>query len=255
LSHNAKEGAPAGRLFWGRARSTTISVYLITVGIFALAIFFLGDDIVHHIDSLESLVTSAGPWALILFILLYVILSTFFVPDMVFGIIAGTSFGFTKGLFALLIGSLCGAALQFALSRKLLKPGVEKFVLARPSLAAIQTAVRQQEFKLQFLIRLTPLNRTITNLMLGASGVGFVRFMAACVGLLPTLCLEVYIGYAGKKMVGIASHPGHADILQSATLIGGLVAAIIAMVAISRVARRSVEAATASSENQSNSSS
>jgi len=60
--------------------------------------------------------------------------------------------------------------------------------------------VQQKQFQLQVLVRLTPLSPTATNYVLGAAGVRFAGFIAACVALVPTLCLEVYFRYA--KVLG-----------------------------------------------------
>ncbi len=210
-----------------------------------MAVFVLGEDIMLHFDSIEEWIRNLGPWALVIFVLLYAVLGSVFVPDTVLGIAAGTMFGFSRGLLAATLGSLLGAVVQFTLSRYLLRPTVEKFITSRPALAAIQVAVLRQEFRLQFLIRLTPLNRTLTNYMLGAAGVGFIRFIAACVGFMPILCLEVYFGYAGKQMAGMTSATGHTAALHNVMLFVGLAAAIIVMVIISRMARRAVEAAAA----------
>lgn len=129
-----------------------------------------------------------------------------------------------------------------------MKPAVDRFIVSRPALAAVQAAVRHQEFKLQLLIRLTPLNRALTSYLLGATGVDFARFMAACLALLPSLCLEVYVGYAGKHLARMTSQSGHTVVLHDAAMIAGLVMAIAAMVVISRTARRALEAAAASAQ-------
>jgi uncharacterized membrane protein YdjX (TVP38/TMEM64 family) len=226
---------------WSLSRIATISLYIAVAGIIAVGVFVLGEDILQHFQSIEAWIKDSGPWALVIFVLLYAILGIFFVPDTVLGIAAGTMFGFTHGLFAAILGSLLGAAIQYALSRRLLRPTVERFISSKPALAALQVAVLKQEFRLQFLIRLTPLNRTLTNYMLGAAGVGFTRFIAACAGFLPILCLEVYFGYAGQQMVGETSQPGHAAVLHDVMLLAGLVVAIIVMVIISRMARRAIE--------------
>ncbi len=230
------------KTLWSLSRIATVSLYIIVAGCIAVGVFVLGEDIMHHVHGIEDWIKDSGPWALVIFILLYAVLGTFFVPDTILGIAAGSMFGFTHGLLAATLGSLAGAVLQYGLSRRLLRPTVEKVISTKPALAALQRAVLQQEFRLQLLIRLTPLNRTLTNFMLGATGVGFIRFIAACVGFLPTLCLEVYFGYAGKQMVGVTSQPGHAAALHDVVMIAGLVVAIIVMVIISRMARRAVEA-------------
>jgi uncharacterized membrane protein YdjX (TVP38/TMEM64 family) len=234
-----------GKSLWNLSRIATVSLYVFDAGLIAMAVFVLGEDIMLHFDDIENWIKNLGPWAFVIFALLYAVLGSVFVPDTVLGIAAGTMFGFTHGLLAATLGSLLGAVLQYALSRRLLRPTVERFVSSRPALAAIQLAVLQQEFRLQFLIRLTPLNRTLTNYMLGAAGVGFLRFIAACVGFMPILCLEVYFGYAGKQMAGMSSATGHTTAIQDVMLFVGLAAAIIVMVIISRMARRAVEAAAA----------
>ena len=166
--------------------------------------------------------------------LLYAVIGSIFVPDILLGIAAGTSFGFARGLAAVAAGSVAGATLQYALSRRLFKPAIDRFLLSRPALAAVQVAVRQREFTLQLLLRLTPLNRALTSYVLGATGVGFVRFAVACVALLPSLCLEVYVGYAGKHLARMTGQPGHAVALHDVALIAGLAMAIAAMVADDR---------------------
>jgi uncharacterized membrane protein YdjX (TVP38/TMEM64 family) len=230
---------------WNLSRIATVSLYVFDAALIAVAVVVLGEDIMLHFDGIEAWIKDLGPWAMVIFVLLYVVLGSVFVPDTILGIAAGTMFGFAHGLLAATLGSLLGAVVQYALSRRLLRPTVETFIRSRPSLSAIQVAVLQQEFRLQFLIRLTPLNRTLTNYMLGAAGVGFIRFIAACVGFLPILCLEVYFGYAGKQMAGMTSAPGHTAALHDLMLFVGLAAAITVMVIISRMARRAVEAAAA----------
>lgn len=234
--------SPEEKTLWNWSRIATVSLYIVVAACIAAGVIVLGEDIMRHVHRIEHWIQESGPWALVIFVLLYAILGTFFVPDTILGIAAGSMFGFTHGLLAATLGSLAGAMLQYGLARQLLRPTVEKFINSKPALAALQVAVMQQEFKLQLLIRLTPLNRTLTNYMLGAAGVGFIRFIAACVGFLPTLCLEVYFGYAGKEMVGVTSQPGQAAALHDMLMIAGLVVAIIVMVIISRMARRAVEA-------------
>jgi uncharacterized membrane protein YdjX (TVP38/TMEM64 family) len=232
---------PDEKRLWTLSRVATVLLYIVIAGLVAAGIFVLGEELVRHFEEIQNWIRDEGSWALVMFVLLYAVFNTFFVPDTVLGIAAGTIFGFTQGLQAALLGSVLGAILQYALARRLLRPTVERFVLAKPALAALQNAVLRQEFRLQLLIRLTPLNRTLTNYMLGAAGVGFTRFVAACVGFVPTLSLEVYFGYVGKHMVGVTTQPGHMAALHDIVIVAGLVVAIIVMVVISRMARRAVE--------------
>ncbi len=231
---------------WRRARVETALPYAVAAATLAGGVILLGHEIGRHIEGLEEWIAGVGSWGVAVFVVLYALLSSVFVPDILFGIVAGASFGFFLGLGATAAGSLAGAALQYALSRRLLQPAITRFLASKPALAAIQVAVRQQELWLQFLIRLTPLNRALTSYTLGAAGVGFTRFVVACIGLLPSLCLEVYVGYAGKHLARMTSRPEHTIVLHDVVVIGGLGVAIAVMVLISRTARRAVEVAAAS---------
>jgi len=242
----ASSGLSHARALWGRARVETILPYVAVGGALAGGVLILGDEIGRHIEGLEASIAGLGPWGLVVFMLLYVVLSSVFVPDTLLGIVAGASFGFPRGLAAVVAGGLGGATLQYVLSRRLLKPTINRILVSRPALAAIQAAVRQQEFRLQLLLRLTPLNRAMTSYVLGAAGVGFARFAAACVAVLPSLCLEVYFGYAGKHLAKMTSQPERSMVLHDVALIAGLAVAIAVMVAVSRTARRAVEAAAVS---------
>jgi len=174
---------------------------------------------------------------------MFVILTSFFIPDTFFGIIAGTLFGLKTGFIAVSIGALFGSALQYWLSRSILRNHIERIIAAKPNLVLIQRAVSRQEFRLQLLLRLTPMNPAIISYLLGAAGVKFRSFFVACFGLFPIFFLEVYFGYAGKHIVKMASQNKITDILHDAFFFGGLIALIIVIIIISRIARQAIETA------------
>ncbi|MBK8309139.1 MAG: hypothetical protein IPL00_19085 [Gammaproteobacteria bacterium] len=84
----------------------------------------------------------------------------------------------------------------------------------------------------------------MTSYVLGAAGVGFVRFMMACVAALPYLCIEVYAGYAGKHLALASGTTGGAWLHHDPLTLGGPVW-IVLMFFIARTARRAIEAASA----------
>jgi uncharacterized membrane protein YdjX (TVP38/TMEM64 family) len=69
--------------------------------------------------------------------------------------------------------------------------------------------------------------------------------MAACVGLLPSIFLEVYFGYAGKHLAKVAGASAHGTELHDVVMVAGLLVAIAVMVLVSRSARKAVENASA----------
>ena len=114
-----------------------------------------------------------------LFVGLFALATSVLLPDTVLCIIAGALFGLGWGVAAVLAGSFLAAAIQFALAHQLLRARIQRTLAARPSLAAIQRAVSRDEFRLQVLLRLTPLNPATISYLLGAAGVRFSGFLIA----------------------------------------------------------------------------
>jgi len=119
-------------------------------------------------------------------------------------------------------------------------------VASNPNLVSIQRAVSQQEFRLQLLLRLTPISPVMISYLLGASGVRFFGFLVACTGLLPTFFLEVYFGYASKHIARMASRNELTIVMHDVLVIGGFISLVIVMVLVSRIAWQAVEAAKSS---------
>jgi uncharacterized membrane protein YdjX (TVP38/TMEM64 family) len=221
----------------------------VAVGLLLIvAIVFGGREIEHHINAIESWITELGPWGVLAFIGLFTLATSLLLPDTVLCIIAGALFGLYWGVAAVLAGSLLAGAMQFALSQKLLRARIQRALAARPPLVAIQRAVGRDEFRLQVLLRLTPLNPATISYLLGAAGVRFSGFMIACLALTPNLAIEVYFGHVGKhaaRLVGSDARTAH---LHNLAIIGGLAVCIAVMVLVSKMARKAVMQAVAETE-------
>jgi uncharacterized membrane protein YdjX (TVP38/TMEM64 family) len=120
--------------------------------------------------------------------------------------------------------------------------------MERPSLAAIQRTVIRDEFRLQVLLRLTPLNPAIISYLLGAAGVRFPGFLMACLALTPNLLIEIYFGHVGKHAAGLAGGDVRTAHLHDLAIIGGLAVCVAVMVFVSRMARKAVMQAVAETE-------
>lgn len=249
-SENIAEGADRVRRLLTRASFRATLPYLAIGTLLVIAIVLVGREIDHHINAIESWIAQLGPWGALAFVALFVVATSFLVPDTVLCIIAGALFGMAWGAAAVLAGSLLAAALQFALSRRLLRTRIERTLLAKPSLAAIQRAVTHDELRLQVLLRLTPLNPATISYLLGAAGVRFAGFLIACLALAPNLIIEVYFGHAGKHMARMAGGGAKAGHLHDLAIIGGAVVGVIVMVLVSRMARKAVMQAMAESHSE-----
>lgn len=219
------------------------SIYLGAGLLLVVAIVWAGEDVSHHIDAIESWIAQLGPWGLLAFIGLYVVATSLLFPESVLSIIAGAMFGLSLGLAAVIAGNLLAAVLQYGLSRRLLHDRIQNWLDTKPALAAIQLAMRRDELKLQFLVRMTPLNPASVSYMLGASSVKFAGFLLASLGFFPHLLIEVYFGYAGKHVARIAGGRLPGETLHDVAVFGGLMIAVIVMIILSRAAHKVVSAA------------
>jgi len=234
--------------FLARAYSRAALPYLVVGLLLIVVIVIAGREIEHHINAIESWITKLGPWGVFAFVGLFVLATSFLLPDTVLCIIAGALFGMFWGVAAVLAGSVLAGAMQFALSHKLLRARIQRTFAARPSLAAIQRAVSRDEFRLQALLRLTPLNPATISYLLGAAGVRFSGFMIAFLALTPNLVIEVYFGHVGKHAARLAGSDARTAHLHDLVIIGGLVVCVAVMVLVSRMARKAVMQAVAVTE-------
>jgi uncharacterized membrane protein YdjX (TVP38/TMEM64 family) len=236
------------RRFFARASSRAALPYL-AVGLLLIgAIVIGGREIEHHITAIESWITKLGPWGVLAFTGLFVLATSFLLPDTVLCIIAGALFGLGWGVGAVVVGSILAATIQFAMARQLLRPFIQRTLVAKPSLAAIQRAVIHDEFRLQVLLRLTPLNPATISYLLGAAGVRFSGFLIACLALAPNLAIEVYFGHVGKHAARLAGSAAPVVNLHDLAIIGGLLVCVTVMVLVSRMARKAVTQAATQSD-------
>jgi uncharacterized membrane protein YdjX (TVP38/TMEM64 family) len=231
-----------------RAYSRAALPYLAVGLLLIVAIVVAGREIEGNLIAIEAWITKLGPWGVLAYIGLFVLTTSLLVPDTVLCIIAGALFGLGWGVVAVAAGSVLAGALQFALSQKLLRERIQRALAARPLLAAIQRAVSLNEFRLQVLLRLTPLNPASISYLLGAAGVRFAEFLIALLVLTPNLAIEVYFGYAGKQAAWLAGSATRSAHLSDLAMIGGLAVCIAVMVFVSRIARKAVMQAIAETE-------
>jgi len=220
---------------------------IITISI--VAIVLAGEDIAHHIDAIESWVMTLGPWGIVAFVGLYILATSVMMPESVLSIMAGALFGLGWGFVVVLVGGIVAAALQYALSHRLLRQRIEHIVAGNFRLLAVQRAVDRSELKLQLLIRLTPLNPATVSYVLGASGVKFSGFLLASLASTPHQLIEIYFGFAGKHVARLASGDTEFGNLHDLVVIGGLVITVLVVLLGSRRAQKELMQALAETAN------
>ena len=247
-SEEKTKDAHRKRRFFAHARSRITLPYLAIGLLVLIAVAAAGRSIDQHIKAIEVWIAHLGPWGVLAFVGLFVLATSLLIPVTILCVIGGALFGLRWGVTAVVVGSLLAGALQFALAQQLLRTPIQRTLATRPFLAAIQRAVNRDQFHLQVLLRLAPLNPATISYLLGAAGVRFWGFLVACLALTPNLTIEVYLGHAGRRMAQMAGGNVRTAHLHGLTVIGELVACIIVMVVIWMRARRAVMQAIAETE-------
>jgi len=231
-------------VFWRR----TIVPYVLAAVAVVVAIVVLGREIHEHLRAMENWIAGLGIWGPIAFVALIVVATSLLVPDTALAIAAGALFGFVVGGIVVVVGGLLAAMVQYALARRLLRGAIQRETARRASLRSIVEAVRRREIGIQVLVRLTPLGPAMVSYLMGAAGVRFGGFMLACLVMIPAFLVEVYFGHAGVHVASMAGRIRGGFDLRDGLLLGGLVAVIVVMGLVGRVARRAIQEAAAKSK-------
>jgi uncharacterized membrane protein YdjX (TVP38/TMEM64 family) len=210
-----------------------------------LVLAWFGRDAGDEIKTLETWIAGLGILAPLVFTAVVVILTSVFVPSTLLSAVAGTLFGLGCGTLVMSAGAIVGAALNYWVAHKLLGNRIADVLQRHPKLQAIQRAVQGRGLRLQFMLRLVPVNTVSVNYVLGAAGVRFPTFLTATVGLIPGLFVEVYFGYVAKHITKTVANVTTPSTLHHALTIGGFLVCVILMVSIGRMAQRALEEAEA----------
>lgn len=220
-------------------------LWLSAAAVLAVLVVLLGRTIALNLSTIEAWIQALGPWAFVAYVGGFLLLTTFFVPDTLLAIVAGAVFGMLWGSVVVAVAGLLAAALQYLLARTLLQDRIGAWLDGRPRLAAIQRAVRNDQVRLQWFLRLTPFNPTTVSYLLGATGVRFGPYLLACLGLIPAFLVEVYVGYAGRTLASASERRDAVGPWHDVLMVGGLVGCLLVLVWLGRKAKRAVQEAAA----------
>ncbi len=223
---------------------------IIAVGaVVVILLILLGREAGHHVAAIENWIADLGPAGRVVFVGLLVLGTSVLLPESLFGIAAGALFGVRSGFLIVMVGNVLAASLQYVLARRLLRGRIQNMLSSRPQLAAVQRAVLKDETRLQLLLRLTPLNPASLSYVFGAAGVRFFGFLFACIGLIPHLLMEVYLGRAGRHLTRMTGETApHHSFLHEALTFGGLLVSAVVVFIVSRIARNAIERVLATKE-------
>ena len=152
-------------------------------------------------SALESWVKNAGSAGAIVFMLIYVIGTVFFLPGAALTLAGGALFGPVFGSFYNLTAATIGAMISFLAARYLAHDWVEKKTGGR--MKQLKQGVEGEGWKFVAFVRLVPLFPfNVLNYALGLTKIKFSHYsIATYIFMLPGAVAYTYLGYVGREAV------------------------------------------------------
>jgi len=184
-----------------------------------------------------------GAWGPLLFAVMYIIAAVTMAPAFLLSVAAGALFGVWRGSLLAFVSATLGAMAAYGVARSVTGTRLVKWVMRDRRVEGVRRAVAYKSAWVQFLLRLSPIvPYVLLNYALGFSRVRVRDFLVACFGMIPTIVMYAYygrvVGDVAKIAAGVAPPRGPEYYVL---LVVGLIATVIATMAITRAARRAIE--------------
>ncbi len=194
----------------------------------------------------DNFIAALGFLGPVLFIVLFIIGTTFMFPESIFALAAGAIFGVWWGLFWMTIAGVLASFVMFFIGRHIFKNPVEKILLKHPKLKAFDEAA--SSFKIIALLRLSPFNFTALCYLVSVSKAKFSSYASASISMIPGFLSTTYIGYAAKHAADLAAQykrthslPPGDSVLHEITIYGGLIVAVSVSILVAKIALKTVK--------------
>ena len=186
--------------------------------------------------------TDLGPWAPVLFVLLYIVAALTVAPAFFLTVAAGAMFGVWQGSVLVFVGASLGASAVYAVASPFARTSWMARITSTPRVAAVRAAIVGEGAWVMFLLRLSPLIPfTPLNYALALSGVRYRDFLVALLGMIPAILAYTYYGKVVGDVAALASGvapPRGPE--YYALAIASLVAIVVTTMLISKAARRAI---------------
>ncbi len=198
---------------------------LLRFGLLILLLIGIGMAVMYRdqLDTaaLESWVQGAGAAGPLLFMLIYILGTVFFVPGSMLTLAGGALFGPLLGTFYNLTAATIGAIISFLAARYLASDWVEKKTGGR--MKQLINGVENEGWRFIAFTRLVPLFPfNLLNYALGLTRINFSQYIVATyICMLPGALAYTYLGYIGREAA-----TGGEDIIQKAMLALALLAIV-----------------------------
>lgn len=152
-----------------------VALVALVAALFAAALALGGGERLTHLkDEIESF----GPWAPVVFILVYILSTAAMIPGAAMTLMAGGVFGSFWGVVYVNIAATIGAGLCFLISRKFARKAVGEWLRENPHFQKLDAMTESHGPAMVAVTRLVPIfPYGVLNYGFGLTGVGFWPYL------------------------------------------------------------------------------
>lgn len=211
----------------------------------ALAGAFL--PIAAWIETLLRWTRDLGPWAALALALAWLPAAVLLVPGSLITLGTGFVLGLGWGIVVVSLGSTLGATVAFLVGRRLGREWVRRRVGRREALEGVDRGIAEEGLKVVLLLRLSPIvPYNALNYALAMTGVSLRDFvLGSWLGMLPATVLYVWLGAGARSIAALATGTTDRSGWWLAAFAAGILATALAVVVVTRAARRALAERTA----------
>ncbi|MDY6978928.1 MAG: TVP38/TMEM64 family protein [Pseudomonadota bacterium] len=183
-----------------------------------------------------------GAWVSLLFILIMAVVVLLLLPGVLFTVGAGFAFGVVEGSVYVVLGTTLGATVAFLIARYLFGRRARQFVLSHSRLHLVSEEVKPHGWKIVLLTRLIPFFPSkLSNYFFGLTPFSLRGYVGgSLLGFIPFSVHNVYLGSIAADLSNLGVHQVGRSPLQWGLYGAGFIAAVLAVVTLSRLAQRAL---------------
>lgn len=222
------------------------------IGILILIIsIIVGFQLFTNTETISQLIEDSGNIGPILYLAILSMAIIMLFPTPLLKIFTGTFFGFSLGLLINFLASMIGGLLAFFIGRYLFKETVSNIIMKNKVTRELESALKEEGFKLSFLVRLSPLiPDEWLNYLLSISPLSTKDFILSNSASIVYSLVYAYYGAILGKVV--FSRNGLLDVnytyIDWILMIIGVISTIISVIVITNISKNAFEKAISESE-------
>ncbi len=214
---------------------------IIGLPVLFVGVFILFEDVREWAFALLRWFHEAGAWGIFFYVLFYSGIVLFMIPAVIFTFGAGFVFGFWMGAAVIITAIALGSTSAFLIARHALGRDVSRKLKEHPKLKRLDQGMGKEGWKIVMLSRLVPgFPFKLSNYFFGLTSISLKGFsLGNLAGVMPYMLVNIYIGSLAGDLTELVERDREP---WEWSLYGcGLVAAVVLLFYIRKIASRSME--------------